>query len=800
MQSYQTILTKTPDSSAALHALEDLGLQTRDWDLLTQVEGLLSAEQSNLVLAAAHMCRLGEALEAIGHNDAINAYRAAIKKDPDNLGAIHNFARLAELGSDVMIQIEAKRQLARIALDHADAASHLLESAFLWLEKADNPVEALKDLQAALDSDPSHKPTMDAVERLLINAGQFEQLLEIFLRNTSRLSEARDLCGCWFRIAKIQWEHVGDIAAAIHALDNALRADSSHLPSAIMLTSIYEQDRQWKRASELLEHILALANENDLRLETHLKLATLYEHHLNDRNRARQHLEAALAINPSHHDALVQMATWQSQSNDFQAAQKMAMRLSRIAQTPEAKAVSDGCLGRIALRQGRLEEALELLGKNFAILGPKDAFADDYKSLVEKMDAWSSYAQVIQAFIDYAKDSSPLVSKAFHELAWVQQFKLKLRDAATQTLRQGVRYSRGDATLRRTLAQRLVDAGKPDEAVAELTKAIKQQPADVELWQNLARIYRQSGQSTLCRLALQPLLLLDALSAEDHEFLLAFTPRAASAGASALDADAMRRLSVLPQEAEAATELLRATQPGLGKIFPPDFEAYGVGPRDKLSSKDDHPLAILSYRVGAILDVNEFDLYLHGTRTARVDVELGDPALVFIPNELSQLKRPAQAFLVARTFAKMALGLESTEKLTPRELQILLAAATRTVSAEFGYGLSGEEVLEDQNKRIIKALSRKQRKSLEEAAARYAVSPAPDFLQWVASIDQSANRAAALISDDLVCAIDMIRQSRREYRSLEGAALVSQSHEVRDLLRFWLSPLAIDLRRGMGIL
>lgn len=131
---------------------------------------------------------------------------------------------------------------------------------------------------------------------------------------------------------------------------------------------------------------------------------------------------------------------------------------------------------------------------------------------------------------------------------------------------------------------------------------------------------------------------------------------------------------------------------------------------------------------------------------------------------------------------------------------MLLASAARNVQESFGTGLTSEDILDEQAKRIYKALPRRSRKAMEEAARAYVDAGRVDFSRWVRGAERTATRAASLVSDDLHGAIEVLRRTERDLSVSEGEELVRTSDVVRDLVVFWASKPGMHLRRHMGLI
>ena len=103
-------------------------------------------------------------------------------------------------------------------------------------------------------------------------------------------------------------------------------------------------------------------------------------------------------------------------------------------------------------------------------------------------------------------------------------------------------------------------------------------------------------------------------------------------------------------------------------------------------------------------------------------------------------------------------------------------------------------------RRIQKALSRRARRALEEATPRYVAGPPVDFAAWVRTIHIGSARAALLVSDDLLSSIEALRRTERDLAHGDPIELVRNSPIVAELVRFWASKPAIELRHRAGML
>jgi hypothetical protein len=253
-----------------------------------------------------------------------------------------------------------------------------------------------------------------------------------------------------------------------------------------------------------------------------------------------------------------------------------------------------------------------------------------------------------------------------------------------------------------------------------------------------------------------------------------------------------------PEDA-AAGALLSALSPALTKLYPPDLEAYGLGTRDRLPTEANHPLRELANRIAAALDIHHFDLFLHRIRNRDISIEFGAHPALLVPATIMEKDPATQAFLLARPMTQIARGFAAVEKLTPRELDVLLASAARIVKPDFGSGLTNEEFLNDQARRLQRAIPRKDRRLVKDAALAYSQVKRVKFDRWANAAHRAATRIALLLCDDL----DPIVQETRSRIPPEMQSDLVHLHTqpgYLDALKFWASPAAMHLREHMGML
>jgi hypothetical protein len=158
-----------------------------------------------------------------------------------------------------------------------------------------------------------------------------------------------------------------------------------------------------------------------------------------------------------------------------------------------------------------------------------------------------------------------------------------------------------------------------------------------------------------------------------------------------------------------------------------------------------------------------------------------------------------QAFALARPLTQIARGYYAVDKLTPRELDVLLASAARIVKPDFGSGLTNEEFLNEQTRRLQRSIPRRDRRLVRDAALAYSQARRVKFDRWANAAHRTATRVALLLSDDLEPLVEDIRSRIAPEREADGETFDVHPTFV-DAMKFWASPAAMHLREHMGLL
>ncbi|MCC7536694.1 MAG: tetratricopeptide repeat protein, partial [Deltaproteobacteria bacterium] len=457
--------------------------------------------------------------------------------------------------------------------------------------------------------------------------------------------------------------------------------------------------------------------------------------------------------------------------------------------------------------------AVVALREAVMIEGTTGKSAARLRKLLGDRSEWAEYATVLRDYV-----ARPTVagdrSRAELELATVLEQRLGRIDDAIATLKRAVRTAAEMPApsvpevlaLRTALANALRRGGRVDDAIAENRKILATDPAAVTSVRELRGLFESRGRNDEAACADAVLVALGGAEPQNAQNHRERSMRPLTRRASPLDVASIRELATDPAERIPAAELLAAVSDHLARVYPPDLERLGLSSRDRIGPRDRHAMRALADQVAATLGVSEYALFIHQVRGRGVVIENDDPLAICVPASLAEASDREQTFALARAFCKVATKHYLVEKLTPRELEVLLAACARMVAPGVGSGLTAEDFLEDLTKRIQKALPRKARPVVSEAATRYVSSPRADFVKLVRAIDRTAVRVASVMADDLPAALAHLAKTDRDVQTALAQAgkveapmheMVRVADALTDPVRWFLSDECFALRRRL---
>jgi tetratricopeptide (TPR) repeat protein len=407
---------------------------------------------------------------------AAKAYVSAAERTGDDPGVLVALDRLfVRLGDSTALADVLERRIT-LETQPAARADLLHRLASLQISEFKQRSQGLGTLRQALETQPDHGPSRQALEQLLEDDALFddafdalefvlralglsEDLARLYERRVNRAQTPRDRSHARLELAKVLEERVGDRARAQRAVEAAVREEPTDEDALAELERLATANGGWAQAADALAAALEAATELPAATRTELwvRLAGWSRDRLEDRQRAEDAFARALAIDPENLDvlrAIEQIRRAPGRERELVQTLRARARLETDLGTKrellrEAKGIAEGAIGDRELAEATL----------------RDLVAED------EGDLWA--IEELSKLRMAAGDDTELV-------------KLLLRRA--ELVVDGAEAIALKHQAARVLADRLHDVGR---ATALYEEILEGEPTDAEAAQVLRRLYAE---------------------------------------------------------------------------------------------------------------------------------------------------------------------------------------------------------------------------------------------------------------------------------------------------------------------
>jgi hypothetical protein len=233
-----------------------------------------------------------------------------------------------------------------------------------------------------------------------------------------------------------------------------------------------------------------------------------------------------------------------------------------------------------------------------------------------------------------------------------------------------------------------------------------------------------------------------------------------------------------------------------------DPASLGISNRERLAPRAAHPLREVCDDLAPAFGERRFDLFVDVGAIGIPRVLPTDPPLLVLPRGYGDLPPNEQAAGIGRLLSYLALDVPWLDDLGADDLHGWLYGAMRVGDEAWQRGQlspAQEGNAEIWRGRIAKVVGRKQKRALEEIAARHSgeVSPPEAFR---GAVRAASMRAAFLVTGDLPSTLNHLTRIDRELSQLSRGALAERllaQIAARDLIFFSLTREALALRKSV---
>ncbi|MBL9110153.1 MAG: tetratricopeptide repeat protein, partial [Myxococcales bacterium] len=199
---------------------------------------------------------------------AIDAYRNIVDIEETNVPALEALSKLYEKTGDINSAIDSMTRVAELTPDAKQRVEAFFRIGKALDEKVGDRIGAQDRYEMALDLDPSHIPSLQALRQIAMDNADYDKAARYIDQEQSYTAVPRQRARILVELGRLREEMLGDHESAVLAWESANEADPDNEEAALPLAHEYVARENWPKAEPLLEMLTRKAGKRD-RSEQH---------------------------------------------------------------------------------------------------------------------------------------------------------------------------------------------------------------------------------------------------------------------------------------------------------------------------------------------------------------------------------------------------------------------------------------------------------------------------------------------------------------------------------------------------
>ncbi len=187
---------------------------------------------------------------------AVDAYLNVLSIDDQDIEALDALTRIYDKRGDHASALEMMEQLARLVQEPTQQVDLLFRSGRILDQELGDRISALDKYQMALDLDPGHVQSIQAMRAIQIDSGDWLAAAKLFEQEASYQESPRVVAGLLVDLGRLYDEHLDEPEKAIQVWEAALKQDGDNEDAALPLVDHYTKHDRNEEAFPLLEMLV----------------------------------------------------------------------------------------------------------------------------------------------------------------------------------------------------------------------------------------------------------------------------------------------------------------------------------------------------------------------------------------------------------------------------------------------------------------------------------------------------------------------------------------------------------------
>lgn len=301
--AFEAAILSDPENEDAAQPLAEEYVNNSKFDQAEPLLELLTRKAQKRDKQEQHRlyAMFGKTLAALGRNDrALKAYQQSFQADPTDMEVVRGLAEVSFALEDWPAAL-SNYQKVLTSLDEGD--QELRTEVYFRLgsikRKQGQARQAITNYEKALEIDPAHRPTLEALVAVYSDNKDWKQVVEYKRQILDNVIDGEERYRILNEIGDVWANNAGNLPKAIEALEEALELKPEDHPLLHKLLQHYQGAERWSDMIATIERIAAMEKNPDRKSKYHYTMAQLFRDKENDQDRAVEHFNFALDNDPA---------------------------------------------------------------------------------------------------------------------------------------------------------------------------------------------------------------------------------------------------------------------------------------------------------------------------------------------------------------------------------------------------------------------------------------------------------------------------------------------------------------------
>ena len=365
----EQVLEIDPNNEQALRGLERMYRNMQRWDKLIETYDRHVTATHDRGEKQTLLCAMG-AVQHVELNDldrAVDAYLTVLSINDDNVTAHDALSRIYDKRGDHGQALDSMGVLSRLLTDPQQLVDLRYRMGSLLDEKLGDRASAIDAYQSAIDVEPGHLPSLEAMRKIQLDAGDWLAAAKCLEQEAQYQQQPRLIARLLVELGALYDQRLDEHERAIEVYEAALRQDPDNEDAALPLADEYWRQGRWADAAPLFDNLVKRSNKRapaeQQRLAFMLGQASTQ---VGDNEGAIRALSKAQQLDPQHLPTLMALSnayyTAQNWENAFKHFQMILVHHRDALQKEELVDVFYK-LGVIKREQGDRRKAINMFDK-----------------------------------------------------------------------------------------------------------------------------------------------------------------------------------------------------------------------------------------------------------------------------------------------------------------------------------------------------------------------------------------------------------------------------------------------------